>query len=167
MVNIIPKSTKPRPVGVDAVKDANSLAVGRYGTREMCDILGAERTMDDSLFVQGESARTIHQEYPEIVSESVANDIVSKSSLEHVSPDRIRELETEHRHDIIGITKAIFINVFSDLRIVVSIFSGHCSKFLGSVATFHPMKRRSAVSGQRFPLKNPKRAIYTEKLFSL
>lgn len=93
-----PKGYKPNPA---------DLAAGRYGTQEMVNIWGAEKTFEYSLKVQGISAIVLSELYPGVVSPEHAWEIQQKASLQYVSPDRIRELEEKGGHDVIAINGAL------------------------------------------------------------
>ncbi|MDO8740886.1 MAG: lyase family protein [Candidatus Woesearchaeota archaeon] len=98
-----PKPRFPKDYKVDTTK----LAAGRYGTFEMVDIWGDEKTFEYSLYVQGEAARTLAKLYPDIVSVDLAEEIAEKASLRHIDPDRIRELEEKGSHDVIAINTSL------------------------------------------------------------
>jgi len=87
--------------------DSNKLVVGRYGTLEMCDIWGDEKTFERSLFVQGEAALTLSHLHPDLVPPELAEEIAEKANLNYISPQRIRELEEQTGHDIIAINTAL------------------------------------------------------------
>ena len=63
MENIEPKPRFPEYYSVDPA----TLAAGRYGTEDMIDIWGAEKTFEFSLKVQGQAALTLARLYPDIV----------------------------------------------------------------------------------------------------
>lgn len=105
---IIPKTTQPKLRFAKGVKpNPASLAAGRYGTQEMVDIWGDEKTFEYSLKVQGEAALILAQCHPEIVPHEQADEIAEKASLKYVNPDRIRELEEKGSHDVIAINTAL------------------------------------------------------------
>ena len=106
--DIIPKKTKPKPrFPEDSSIDTNKLAAGRYGTKEMVNIWGEEKTFEYSLNVQAQSSSTLSRLHPKIVDQSSAEEIEEKANLESIDPDRIRELEKETRHDIIAVNTAL------------------------------------------------------------
>ena len=108
MAEIIPRTTQPKPRFPKGVKpNPASLAAGRYGTQEMCDLWGDEKTFEYSLAVQGEAALLLSILYPDIVPPAQAQEIAEKASLKYVNPDRIRELEAKGSHDVIAINTAL------------------------------------------------------------
>jgi len=97
-----PKKSFPK----DYDPDPATLAAGRYGTPEMVEIWGADKTFDYCLKVQGQSAITLSRLRPDIIPSSIADVMMSKASIKFVSPARIRRLEREGSHDIIAINTA-------------------------------------------------------------
>jgi len=87
--------------------DPATLAAGRYGTKEMVDIWGDEKTFEYILRVQGQAALTLSRLHPDVVPLEHAEEINEKASLKHIDPDRIRELEAKGSHDIIAINTAL------------------------------------------------------------
>ncbi len=87
--------------------DHSSLAAGRYGTLEMCDVWGPEKTFDYSLHVQGDSAMILSDLHPDIIPSTEAQEIYAKASLDSVDPNRIRDLEEQKGHDVIAINTAL------------------------------------------------------------
>lgn len=87
--------------------DPNELAAKRYGTLEMCQIWGAEKTFSYSLRVQGQSALTLSRLHPDVVPPHLAEEIVAHANLGPVRADRIREIEEKTGHDVIGINTAL------------------------------------------------------------
>ena len=105
---IIPRTTQPKLRFPKEHKvDKNTLAAGRYGTLEMCEIWGDEKTFEYSLAVQGVAALTLADAYPNIVSREEAEEIAEKASLKYIDPARIRELEEKGSHDVIAINTAL------------------------------------------------------------
>jgi adenylosuccinate lyase len=102
-----PKRTEPRKKEIDPVKDKHLLFVGRYGTKEMGAVWGAERTFEYALLAQAEAVQTLAQLGPEIVPKEHADEISAAANLQRISPDRIRELEEKTGHDVIAINKAL------------------------------------------------------------
>jgi adenylosuccinate lyase len=100
--------TQPKPrFPKDYKADPSMLAGGRYGTKEMCEIWGPEKTFAYSLRVQGQSAVTMSRLHPDIVPRTLAEEINEKASLKYINPNRIRELEDKTGHDVIAINTAI------------------------------------------------------------
>ena len=99
--------TKPRPRGADPTTHKALLLAERYGTLEMGQIWGAEKTFDFSLYVQGVAALVMSEMYPDVVPPEHAREIADKANLRHVSADRIRELELRGSHDVIAINTAL------------------------------------------------------------
>jgi adenylosuccinate lyase len=105
---IIPRTTKPRPsFPRDSPPDPKILAAGRYGTPQMCDTWGDEKTFESSLQVQGEAALILSELYPDIVPPEHAQEIAEKASLKYIKPERIRELEAKGSHDVIAINTSL------------------------------------------------------------
>ncbi len=102
------EKTRPKPrFPKDFPIDPATLAAGRYGTADMVEIWGPERTFEYSLRVQGEAALTLAKLHPDIISPELAGEIGEKATIEHVNPDRIRELEEETGHDVIAVNTAL------------------------------------------------------------
>lgn len=100
--------TQPRPrFPKNEKEDPHTLAAGRYGTYEMCDIWGPEKTFQSSLDVQGVSASVLSELHPEIVPSAAAAEITEKASLKYIKADRIRELEAKTGHDVIAINTSL------------------------------------------------------------
>ncbi len=100
--------TKPRErFPKDYKTDPATLAAGRYGTKEMVEIWGPERTFDYSLRVQGQAAITLSRLYPDVVPKEQAAEISEKASLNYIDPERIRKLEKDKGHDVIAINTAL------------------------------------------------------------
>ncbi|MDD5417044.1 MAG: lyase family protein [Candidatus Aenigmarchaeota archaeon] len=104
MVNDVVK-TAPKKADFKNV-DPNFLIAKRYGTADMAEIWGAEKTFSYSLFVQGKSIETLSRLYPGIVSPEDARELMKKASLEYIDPNRIREIEEKTGHDVIAINNA-------------------------------------------------------------
>jgi len=98
-----PKKRFPKDYPIDP----NTLTAGRYGTLEMVNIWGPEKTFEDILYVQAEAASLLAELYPDIVSLAEAREISEKANLKNISPARIREFEAKSRHDIIAINTAL------------------------------------------------------------
>jgi adenylosuccinate lyase len=101
------KPTMYKERGVSPKTDPALLAHGRYGTKEMIEIFGPEPTFQYLLDSQAAAVKTMSKLYPEIVSPRHAEEIASKAKLGIIDPQRIREIETEKRHDIIAINTAL------------------------------------------------------------
>lgn len=105
---MIQENTKPKlrfPQDQDI--DAATLAAGRYGTLEMVEVWGPKKTFQYSLRVQGQAALTLSELYPDVVPPDLAKEISEKATLEHIDPNRIREIEEATGHDIIAINTAL------------------------------------------------------------
>ncbi len=101
-------STKPKRRFPEGHKtNPADLTAGRYGTLEMVEILGPERTMDYQLRVQGWAAVTLSELNSAVVPDIEAREIFQKASILQISPARIRELEEQIGHDVIAINKAL------------------------------------------------------------
>jgi adenylosuccinate lyase len=126
--------TRPRHLKpLDVRLDTASLAAGRYGTYEMIQVWGPEKTFEYSLYVQGQSALTLSEIAPEEVHPDQANHIVDRANLKTVSPERIRELEDKTGHDIIAINTALG-------EVVIKEAASHINKFKTSADTSQPAK---------------------------
>ncbi|NIM46949.1 MAG: hypothetical protein GTN40_02200 [Candidatus Aenigmarchaeota archaeon] len=99
----LPKRRFPKDYKVDP----STLAAGRYGTLEMVQIWGPEKTFEYSLRVQGQASLTLSRLDPQIVARDLAKEIAEKASLEYIDPNRIRELEEQTGHDVIAINTAL------------------------------------------------------------
>ena len=100
--------TLPRPLKPEDYEfDTKDLAAGRYGTYEMIQVWGPEKTFEYALLVQGQASVTLSKLHPDIVSPEHALEISSKANLQHISPDRIRQIERETGHDGIGFNTAL------------------------------------------------------------
>ncbi len=102
------EKTLPRLLKPEGIKlDPKDLAAGRYGTHEMAQIWGPEKTFEYSLHVQAQAAVTLSNMHPEIIPPDAAQEILAKANLQHINPDRIRELEEKTGHDVIAINTAL------------------------------------------------------------
>ena len=104
------KSFKPtiyKERNVSASTNPALLAHGRYGTAEMIEIFGAERTFQFSLDVQAAAVKTISELYPDVVSLTHAEEIASNAKLGIIDPQRIREIEAKVGHDVIAINTSL------------------------------------------------------------
>ena len=97
---------KPRfPQGYE--EDPSTLTAGRYGTKEMVEIWGPEKTFEYILRVQGQAALTLSFLHSDVISSDIAREIYEKANLKYVSAARIRELEKKKGHDVIAINIAL------------------------------------------------------------
>jgi adenylosuccinate lyase len=131
---MIQEKTKPKSrFPQDYIVNPATLAAGRYGTREMVELWGPEKAFEFSLRVQGQAALTLSELYPEVVPRDLAMEISEKATLEHIDPNRIRELEEATGQDVIAINTA--------LEEVVSPEAGtHINKAKTSADTTQPAK---------------------------
>ncbi|MFH1503584.1 MAG: lyase family protein [Candidatus Diapherotrites archaeon] len=128
------EKTLPRPRFTEDYKPKPSnLAAGRYGTKEMVDIWGDEKTFEYGLKVQGQAALTLSSLYPDIIPPECANEIYEKASLKYINPNRIREIEEETGHDIIALNKSLEEKVSKDA-------GTHINKGKTSADTTQPTK---------------------------
>jgi len=100
------KKTQPKSRGVDKDTDPSLLAAQRYGTDDMIEIWGAERTFAESLRVQAASIEALSELHPDIVPPEEARELIDAANLETIEPQRIRELEEQTGHDVIAINRA-------------------------------------------------------------
>jgi len=100
-------NTRPKPTGVDSRTNPSSLVAGRYGTKDMIDIWGPEKTFEYCLDAQSNAVSAMNYLYPESVPEEDAREIRLNANLEKIDPNRIRELEELTGHDIIAINTAL------------------------------------------------------------
>ncbi|MBI2173466.1 MAG: hypothetical protein HYT73_04670 [Candidatus Aenigmarchaeota archaeon] len=99
--------TKPRPRGVDSVKDAPLLLEGRYGTKEMCDIWGTDAdTYIAIMEAQISGLEVLDRLYPGKIPRQYIDALRRTANFEMVNPDHIRELEATKRHDVVAINTA-------------------------------------------------------------
>ena len=99
----LPKRRFPKDYKVDP----STLAAGRYGTLEMVEIWGSEKTFEYSLRGQGQSSLTMSRLHPQIIPRNLSKEIAEKASLKYIDPNRIRELEEITGHDVIAINTAL------------------------------------------------------------
>ncbi len=99
--------TKYKERNISADTSTSLLAHGRYGTREMIEIFGPEKTFQYCLRVQAEAVKVLSDLHPEIVPHEYAEEIASKANLDVIDPRRIRELEAEKGHDVVAINSAL------------------------------------------------------------
>ncbi|MDP3882149.1 MAG: lyase family protein [Nanoarchaeota archaeon] len=99
----LPKKSFPEGI----VAKPETLTAGRYGTHDMVQIWGPEKTFEYSLYVQAQAVKVLSELYPHLVSVAEANEIFEKANLNKVSPTRIRELEEKTGHDVIAINTAL------------------------------------------------------------
>src|SRR3989344_865237 len=101
-------STKPlllKPKGTRLAP--SSLAAERYGTYDMVQIWGSDRTFEMQLKVQAEASNTLSRLHPDVVPPSDAAEIVQKANLKYISADHIRELEEQTGHDVIAVNTGL------------------------------------------------------------
>ncbi len=99
--------TKPKPTGIDSHTNPCTLVAGRYGTKEMINIWGPEKTFEYCLRAQSDAVGAMSYLYPESVPENDAREIKLKANLKEINPNRIRELEELTGHDVIAINTAL------------------------------------------------------------
>jgi len=116
MGQTLPKPAKPEGV----VLNPGDLAAGRYGTYDMVQIWGPEKTFEFSLRVQAEAVKTLSELYPNLVSSFEADEILGKANLDDIDADRIRELEAQTGHDVIAINKALEEAVSAGLGVILT-----------------------------------------------
>ncbi len=128
------EKTQPRPRFPEGVKpDPATLAAGRYGTADMVQIWGPERTFDYSLEVVAKRSETLSTLYPGIVPPAVAREMVEKASTKVIDPNRIREIEEKTGHDVIAITRALEERLSEDAK-------PHCGEISTSADTTQPAR---------------------------
>lgn len=99
--------TQPMPSGVDMIKDAPLLLEGRYGTREMCDIWGADaHTYVAIMQAQVEGLPVLNQLSPGLIPEKYIDALRQTANLDSVDPAYVRELEAKGQHDVVAINTA-------------------------------------------------------------
>ena len=98
--------TEPKPTGTGPKTDPALLTAGRYGTDDMIEIWGPDKTFEFSLGAQAEAINTLSDLYPDIVPPEDRDELVSKANLNDIDPFRIREIEAKKHHDIIAINTA-------------------------------------------------------------
>jgi len=126
--------TQPKPRFPPNCKlESSKLVHGRYGTKEMMEIWGAEKTFEYSLKVQGQAALTLSRLYPEIILTADANEIAEKANLQNINPERIRQLEEKTGHDVIGVNLSLE-------EVVSSTAKPHINKAKTSADTTQPAK---------------------------
>ncbi|VVB81275.1 Argininosuccinate lyase [uncultured archaeon] len=100
--------TIPKPRTPEGVKlNPADLAAGRYGTYEMVQNWGPEKTFEYSLLAQAEASSTLSEINPEIVPPAHAREISEKANLKCISPERIRENEEKTGHDVNGLNVSL------------------------------------------------------------
>ena len=100
--------TKPKPrFPKDFKVDPATLAAGKYGTFEMCELWGYNQTVGYGLRVQGQAARTLSRLHPDVVPPQLADEIAGKASLDYIDADHVRELEEKTGHDVIAVNTAL------------------------------------------------------------
>ncbi|MBN1896875.1 MAG: hypothetical protein JW789_04095 [Candidatus Aenigmarchaeota archaeon] len=104
---MVTEGTKPKPRNIDSKRDAPFLHAGRYGTDDMINIWGPEKTFEYSLMAQKEAVKTMSDLYPDIVPPEHAMEIYNAANLSVIDPDRIREIEDQTGHDVIAINRSL------------------------------------------------------------
>lgn len=100
--------TKPRPYKEEGHKiDEKYLVAGRYGTREMCEALGPDQTIESILTVQGNVAQVVSEFYPGKLPPELAEEIQEKADLKHVDPAAVKAEEERTGHDVLGVTNTL------------------------------------------------------------
>ena len=100
--------TLPKPLAPEGIKlKPEDLAARKYGSYEMVNIWGYEKTVDYSLKVQGQSCLILSKLAPNIISEDHAKRLNEKANLNYVKIERVRELEAKTGHDIIAINTSL------------------------------------------------------------
>ena len=77
----------------------------RYGRKEVKEIFDEKHRLQFLLDVEAALAQA-HAKVGNI-PQSAADEITKKASVEHVKVDRVKEIESETKHDIMAITKAL------------------------------------------------------------
>ena len=100
--------TKPLSLRPEGVKlNPRDLVAGRYGTYDMIQIFGPDKTIEYQLNAQAVAVATLSRLHPDIVSSEIATEIAQKANIKYVSPERVRELEEQTGHDIIALNTAL------------------------------------------------------------
>ncbi len=100
--------TEPRPLFPKGRKaEPKDLAAGRYGTAEMVDIWGPERTFEYILRAQGISALVLSRLHPEILPADIAGEIAERATLKYCDPAKIRAEEERTGHDVIAVNNVL------------------------------------------------------------
>jgi adenylosuccinate lyase len=114
-------STLPKDPGINVIADSKYLVGGRYGTKEMIAIWGAEPTFQRSLYAQSIAVQTMSDLHSDIAPYSYASEIAEKAKLGIISPDRIREIEDKTGHDIIAINTSLEEQVSSEAAALINL----------------------------------------------
>ena len=91
--------TKPRHHKIKEIP-IDRLAHGRYGTVEMGEIFGPEKTFEYSLIAQAAAIKALREVAPDVISAEHTEELVNAANLKRINPERIREIEDETGHDI-------------------------------------------------------------------
>ncbi len=98
------EKTRHFPLGIDPVRDAPLLLEGRYGTREMCDIWGTDaNTYAAIMDAQVAGLDVLEKIAPGKIPEKYREALRRTANLEHVNPDKVREMEAKGEHDVIAV----------------------------------------------------------------
>ncbi len=98
--------TKPKRRGLDATANPADLVAGRYGTADMIPIFGPNATFKYILKSQAMATKILSTYYPDIVPEDHAKVLIETADLDHINPQRIRELEEMLQHDVVAVNTA-------------------------------------------------------------
>ncbi len=98
--------TLPKPTGIGPETNPCTLVAGRYGTADMIPVFGSNATFEYILKSQAIAIRVLSENYPDIVPPQHAEILVETADLDHINPQRIRELEADTHHDVVAINTA-------------------------------------------------------------
>ena len=98
--------TIPKPTGINPKTNPCTLVAGRYGTADMIPIFGPNATFEYILKSQATAINVLSENYPDIIPPKHAEALIETADLDHISPQRIRELEAETHHDVVAINTA-------------------------------------------------------------
>ncbi len=99
--------TEPKPRNIDPVKDKPFLFEGRYGTDDMIEIWGPDKTIEYGLRAQAEAVKIMSDLYPILIPPEHAQEIYNAANLNVIDPDIVREIEEAKGHDVIAINTAL------------------------------------------------------------
>ncbi|NOR85596.1 hypothetical protein GQ473_05760 [archaeon] len=98
--------TKPKSTGIGPETNPCLLVGGRYGTADMIPKFGPNATFQYILNSQAMAIKVLSENYPIIVPPEHAKILVDTANLDHISPQRIREIEADTHHDVVSINNA-------------------------------------------------------------